>query len=676
MKPIIVYRLLFITVLLIIGNTCLLFAQKQKSTGVLVIGGGTGGTAAGIQSAKMGVNTIIVEPTQWLGGMLSSAGVPAFDGNHNMPSGLWANFRERVYKVYGGAAKVATGWVSNTLFEPHVGDSILKAMAAEQKQLIVLYQWRFEKVLIKDKKILGAIFTNNKHEQLQINATIVIDATELGDVMANAKIPYSLGMEADSIAKENIGITTSNNVIQDLTYVAILKDYGSSADCTIAKPQGYNPMEFDGACTDYYINKNIKAPTVNAKKMLDYGKLPNNKYMLNWPAKGNDTYLNIVEKSETERVKELEKAKQTTLRFIYFIQHQLGFKNLGFADDEFYTNDKLAVIPYYREGRRLKGLVRLNSNDIAHPFTTDNPLYRTGISVGDYPIDHHHNKNSLVANKLNFLAIPSFNVPLGALIPKDFTGIIVAEKAISVSNVVNGTTRLQPCVMLTGQAVGVLAALSIKQKKNPSQIDVRQVQQVLLDAKAYIMPYYDVKPSHQHFEAIQKIGATGILKGVGQSYLWANRTWFYPDSLVNTEAFIKDIAPFIQLTNNDFQSTFLTIGEAIDVVQLIIKSNPDYFKDSQYFFSAKALVLEYVAQQWLLWQFKNFDTSRAITREELAVLLNAFVNPFQLKQVNHLGHFKTKRALLNHQIPFVYEKNNNAVPTTVFCDWQYIRAKN
>ena len=46
------------------------------------------------------------------------------------------------------------------------------------------------------------------------------------------------------------------------------------------------------------------------------------------------------------------------MRFIYFIQTQLGFKNLGLADDEFPTKDKLPFIPYHREGRRVKGLVR------------------------------------------------------------------------------------------------------------------------------------------------------------------------------------------------------------------------------------------------------------------------------------------------------------------------------
>ena len=48
---------------------------------VVVAGGGTGGTAAAIEAARGGARTLVVEPTPWLGGMLTAAGVSAIDGN-------------------------------------------------------------------------------------------------------------------------------------------------------------------------------------------------------------------------------------------------------------------------------------------------------------------------------------------------------------------------------------------------------------------------------------------------------------------------------------------------------------------------------------------------------------------------------------------------------------------
>lgn len=120
--------------------------------------------------------------------------------------------------------------------------------------------------------------------------------------------------------------------------------------------------------------------------------------MLNWPIFGNDIYLNVVENTPKERAALLELAKQQTLRFVYFIQKDLGFKNLALADDEFKTKDKLAYYPYFRESRRVIGLSRMLVQHIATPFETEKPLYRTGIAVGDYPIDHHHKKIHLHHN--------------------------------------------------------------------------------------------------------------------------------------------------------------------------------------------------------------------------------------------------------------------------------------
>lgn len=610
--------------------------QTKIIVDVLVIGGGTSGTAAGIAAAKLGAKTLIVESGPWLGGMISAAGVTCTDGNHHMPSGLWNTFREAIYQVYGGPKAVATGWVSHTQFEPRISDSIWKSMANTQTHLTIKYGWHFEKALTKNNKVVGAEFIKDNGEKMTVEASISLDATELGDVMASAGVPYHLGMELGTLVQEDVGVLASNNIVQDLTWVATLKDYGKDADCTIAKPAGYNPMEFDGVCTEFYHDKSKKAPNVDARKMLDYGRLPNNKFMINWPNAGNDTYLNVVNLSRTERDKELEAAKQTTLRFVYFIQTELGFKNLGLADDEFPTADRLALMPYHREGRRLEGIVRLNIKSIANPFGFGTPLYRTGISVGDYPIDHHHKKNKAAPQHLEFYPIPSYNIPLGALIPKQMDGLIVAEKGISVTNVVNGTTRLQPVVILTGQAAGTLAALSVQQHKQPRNIPVRKVQEALLQQNAYIMPYFDVKPNDPHFDIIQRIGATGLLKGKGEPYLWANRTWFFPDSSIQANVFVKEVNDLIG-AKLDYGNSNLTIEAAVYLVQRIFsthKEAPWYAKQS----NTQQIMLD-VKANWASWGFTDFDLKRPISRRELAALLHYTTNPFQIFPVDHNGNF-------------------------------------
>lgn len=622
--------------LLLLFITATVHAQTVLRTDVLVIGGGTGGCAAGIQSARMGVPTIIAEPTVWLGGMFSAAGVAAFDGNHNMPSGIWGEFREQLYKVYGGPNAVATGWVSNTQFEPHVGDSIIKSFAGALSHLNVLYQTEFVKAIVTGNTVTGAVFTNTKtKKQITIYAKQVIDATELGDVLASAKIPFDMGMEASTVTGENVNVPESNDIIQDITYAAILKDYGKGVDRTLPRPANYNPMEFDGCNNEFSSTPQKITSNVTAQKMLDYGKLPNGKYMINWPGKGNDIYINMIPMNAQQRKAAIAQAKAKTIRFIYFLQTQFGFKHLDLADDEFPTADKLPLIPYHRESRRVKGLVRFRIQHIAQPFSQAEALYRTGIAVGDYPIDHHHRENPKAPQHLGFYPVPSFNVPLGALIPQTHNGIIIAEKSISVSNVVNGTTRLQPCVMITGQAAGMLAALAVQQNKSAKEISIRTVQAELLSSKAYIMPYYDVKPSHRHFASIQRIGATGILKGKGEAYQWANRTWFYPDSAVTTSAFIADVAPFIKLQH--YNKPFITIDDAVRIVR---QFGFIYRLQNEFDFKNYNNIKQQIKNKWSSWGLKQFDENRNITRAELAVLLDQIINPFQLKQVNHTGQFK------------------------------------
>jgi alkyl hydroperoxide reductase subunit AhpF len=74
---------------LLILSFCIIFSacerDNSESFGVLILGAGTGGTAAAIQSSRMGVKTLLISESKWIGGMLTEAGVSAIDGNHHMP---------------------------------------------------------------------------------------------------------------------------------------------------------------------------------------------------------------------------------------------------------------------------------------------------------------------------------------------------------------------------------------------------------------------------------------------------------------------------------------------------------------------------------------------------------------------------------------------------------------
>ncbi|MCR9085020.1 MAG: FAD-dependent oxidoreductase, partial [Cyclobacteriaceae bacterium] len=282
------------------------FAQNYD---VIIIGGGASGTAAGLASARNGANTLIIEEGPWLGGMLTSAGVSAIDGNHRLPSGIWGEFRAKLIEHYGSQQAMSTGWVSNTLFEPKVGNQIFQQLVAETKGLEVNFNTHW-----KSADYINGLWKVNAEkngQSLEFWAPILIDATELGDVAASLGVPYRLGMDARDEIGEAFAPEQANDIVQDLTYVVTLKDFGQGSDKTIPKPANYDPAEFACACAhaDPITDED---PTLDCQKMLDYGKLPNGKYMINWPNCGNDHYVNLVELSPEEREKELEKAKQTS----------------------------------------------------------------------------------------------------------------------------------------------------------------------------------------------------------------------------------------------------------------------------------------------------------------------------------------------------------------------------
>ena len=607
-------------------TACFCMASKHTSVDVLVIGGGASGVTAGIQASRMGVKTLIVEETAWVGGMLTAAGVSAIDGNYNLPAGLWGEFKAKLVDYYGGVEAVKTGWVSNVLFEPSVGNKLLLEMIAAEKQLLL---WKSSTVLKITKQSDGWIVKvkyEGKTDEL-VHAKVLIDATELGDIAKAVGVKYDIGMESRHDTKEDIAPEKKNSIIQDITYVAVLKDYGK--DVTIARPKDYDPKEFACACKNPICITPKEPDRVWSKEMMiSYGQLPNKKYMINWPIEGNDYYVNLIEMTPKQRSKALEYAKNYTLRFVYFIQHELGYNTLGLADDEFPTSDKLPFIPYHRESRRIHGAVRFNLNDVLQPYSQDKPLYRTCIAVGDYPVDHHHTRYHGYEElpNLYFHPIPSYGLPLGTLIPKGVDQLIVAEKSISVSNIINGTTRLQPVVLQIGQAAGALAATAVREKKLVSEVGVRGVQRAILDAKGYLLPFLDVPVNDLKFKPYQRIGSTGLLKGIGKNVKWSNETWLRADTVLLASELdgMREIYPITKQWIEEKGNKQLIIEESMKLIRMIAHAE-------------KITLTEPIEQVWRLYNLTDLDLKRPVLRGEMALLMDYYLDPFNRKEIDIYG---------------------------------------
>ncbi|AFY78822.1 FAD binding protein [Pleurocapsa sp. PCC 7327] len=476
----------------------------QLSTDVLVVGTGTGGTAAAIQAARRGVQTILVSEFAWLGGMLTAAGVCAPDGNElaAFQTGLWGAYLQALrHRQRGG---LDNSWVSLFAYDPRTGAKIFADWVKQLPNLHWISGQTPLEVIRRGDRIIGVRFAD-----YIIKAKITIDGTELGDLLALAEVPHRWGWELQSEFNEPSAPTCFNELtnkypVQAPTWVFILKDYGDSPSLFPSPHFSLFPSSFQGAWSNY-----------GGEKFLNYGRLPGGLFMINWPICGNDygERMGRLIESETSRQEFLQQAYWHSYNFAHFIQTELG-QRYGLAQNIFpqkSLHHSFALHPYYRESRRIRGQVTIAERDIlpvnggcvaALPRTENGEV--SAIAIGNYANDHHY-------PGINFPLQPKsirwggrwtgtpFTIPYGSLVPTATEGLLVCEKNISVSHIANGCTRLQPVVMNIGQAAGMAAALCIELDCQPQEIPIRSLQEALLTdsiAPSAVIPLFDLPPEH------------------------------------------------------------------------------------------------------------------------------------------------------------------------------------
>ncbi|WP_254172838.1 FAD-dependent oxidoreductase [Planktothrix pseudagardhii] len=488
--------------------------MNQLQADVLVVGGGTGGTAAALQAARRGAKTILVSQWSMLGGMLTSGGVPAPDGNELVAfqTGIWGAFLRELNQRQPGGLDYA--WVSFFTYHPKIGANILADwVKAEPNLLWISGQYPLE--VVKQENSI----TEVRFQSYIIKAKIILDATELGDLLELAEIPYRWGWELQTQWQEPSAPLgefpiIKNTPIQAPTWVFMMQDFGENQIAPeIPAPPIETPELFTNAWKNY-----------GAESFLNYGKLPGERFMINWPIHGNDydQKLDRLIGSETERLQFWQESFWHSLSFARFIQQQLG-RRYGLATGtfpienrpNFNTNPTIlsafALHPYYRESRRVQGLTTIREQDILPTdkgYTALLPINERGeceaIAIGNYANDHHYTTFEWLVKPKSlrwggrWTGTP-FTIPYRALIPISVNNLFVCEKNISVSHIANGATRLQPVVLGIGQATGMAAALCIEQGIKPHELSVRTLQNALLTdriAPQAVIPLFNLTPDH------------------------------------------------------------------------------------------------------------------------------------------------------------------------------------
>jgi hypothetical protein len=579
------------------------FAETIR-TDVLVVGGGAGGVAAAIQSARSKIKTLLVEQGPWLGGSATSGGMCIIPENRTMASGIYAEFRGHIREFYKPRLGYDTTRNAPLVFEPATGASILKKITDTVKNLTVKLNTPF--TTIKKDGTDWVVTVTDNGRPLIIKAKIVVDATELGDVAAAAGVLFTSGFDSRPDTKEALAPNNATNQIQDISYLAILKDFGPAADRTIPKPEGYNPALYN--C--------LKAADV--KKLLATAVLPNDKYLINRENCGNRYSVTSDDLKPENREATFAKARLRTLGLIYYLQTALGQKNLGLTND-FKTSDHLPYLPYIRENRRAAGMVRMVLDDIYTPYNRQSKLYRTSIGIA-HALPGQHYSGAGVPH-IAYPPFPAFSVPLGAVVAKDQDNLLVLEKALSVTHLVNGAVT-NPAVQITiGQGAGAAAAFCIFFKRSTKQLDVRTIQGEILDHKGSLLPFADIPQTDRDFRAIQQVAATGMLQGIQKPGGEAAEVLFMPDSAVNT----AEVQP---LLTELYSRAFIWFGKEKPGEAFTLSNLLSYI--SEITLRDPAELQDAIRRTWKSYYHFNtpFNPKRPATRREFAVLANRFFNPF------------------------------------------------
>jgi hypothetical protein len=240
-------------------------------TPIAIIGGGCGGTAAALAIARSGGFCIITEPTDWLGGQLTTQAVPPDENrwieggdahNHAPPDFFggtrsYLKFRNDVRAWYRNNRKLnaaarsnarlnpGNGWVSHLCCEPRVAHAVLMAELAphiESGRVQVIYFVEPFSATTDGDRVTSVTLKNTQTgDTTTITADYFLDATEFGDLYPLANIEYMAGAEHAKDFGELHGRSDKADPLdQQAISWCFAVEHRPGENHTIAKPDNYD----------------------------------------------------------------------------------------------------------------------------------------------------------------------------------------------------------------------------------------------------------------------------------------------------------------------------------------------------------------------------------------------------------------------------------------------------
>ena len=152
---------------------------------------------------------------------------------------------------------------------------------------------------------------------------------------------------------------------------------------------------------------------------------------------------------------------------------------------------------------------------------------------------------------------------------------------------------------------------------------MREVQNQILSSKGYLLPYLDVPVEDKKFEVFQRIGSTGIMKGIGKNVGWSNQTWFRADD----KLIMSDLVGLSEyygekLSDLSFDDKEVSLNNAIKLLSSLMN---DELKVEQ----AVGLLKSY--------GYDDVCLEDTVLRGQMAILIDSLLNPFNEFSVNYEG---------------------------------------
>ncbi|WP_035357014.1 FAD-dependent oxidoreductase [Acholeplasma granularum] len=481
----------------------------------VVIGGSLGGIMAAYALSKEGIKTALVEQYHWIGGQLTSQGVPSDEHDFIEFTGAtktYRDFRENIRSYYRNHPDIidelkikdifnpGNGWVSKNSSDPRISLHFLEKLLEPfiESGILTLY---------KDTTLLGSETNHNTvynvllkkdNKEFILEAKYFLDATDTGELLPLTNTKYVTGAESfDETGEPHapkeakpfdmqpitwtaaVGFDPDNKTKMEkpalydyfknyimpfnesiLSWYAAGLDQGSKREFSMF---GEKPYEHTPAMFTYrqVIEKNHFKKGVNASVML-----------INWPQ--NDYILGNIYDDKNALYHQY-KAKQLTLSLVYWLQNEarrddgngIGYHEIFLVPDVLGTKDGLAMAPYIRESRRIKALYTIKEQDISKRYAKTAPNFKDSIGIGHYHIDLHMTTET---KTYFFDETYPFQIPLGALIPIETNNLIAACKNIGTTHVTNGCYRLHPVEWNIGESAGYLVAYCLKNNTTPKAV--------------------------------------------------------------------------------------------------------------------------------------------------------------------------------------------------------------